>query len=227
MNFDFYALSDIGRVRRDNQDDYLVLKKSDNAMIAGVFDGVGGCDDGKAAAKCAVDVLHREFIENDMPDDLFECRNIVEQYLFVINDELKKNYNSSGLKLQTTGSILYMTDKAYFVSNVGDSPVFLIREGEIFQVTRDHNPDDDRKNILTQALGYPFEITPFSDFESVASGDVFIVCSDGLSGYLKKAKILEFFDNSDSIEDFVINMINCANSSGGLDNITAIAIRVS
>ncbi|MFA7577594.1 MAG: protein phosphatase 2C domain-containing protein [Candidatus Muiribacteriota bacterium] len=227
FNIDFYALSDIGRVRTQNQDNYIVIDNGEKGFLAGVWDGVGGCDDGKFASKTACEFSEKFFLENfsKSSDNIFTIKEKVENINLKAHLHIKELSNTDDKTYQTTSSILYIKDKNYFISHVGDSKIFLLRDNECFLLTKDHTVRE--SSVLTQVLGHPNDITCHNVFENIFENDIFLLCSDGLTSFVKKEEISEIIQKENSLENSVISLINLANSRGGTDNITVICLKTS
>ncbi|MGM0608980.1 MAG: PP2C family protein-serine/threonine phosphatase [Candidatus Muiribacteriota bacterium] len=228
----FYGHTDIGRVRKENQDSYLILNKPDKGYLFGVFDGVGGCDDGKAAAIMAQEAATEYFINNFAVecDSIFEISENMRQMLFFINSKLRRESEQKKKDFFTTVSILFIKNDNYFIGHIGDSKILLLRNREIFQTSHDDNLSKKRgehySHVLTQVMGQN-QISPQINFESLFKDDFFILCSDGLTSYLSREDILKvILNNNYKCDDIVYSLIDKANEMGGKDNITVISVKV-
>ena len=130
-----------------------------------------------------------------------------------------------------------------YIANVGDSRVFLYRDGQLLQLTEDHTyvntllkagvisreqaAMDDRKNVITKALGA--EVTVEPDFFQVnfIKDDVFIICTDGLYDEVDEDEMKKIIEENPSMSDVCAAMISAANENGGHDNITVISLKVT
>jgi protein phosphatase len=132
-------------------------------------------------------------------------------------------------------------DKIY-VGHVGDSRAYRIRENEIVQLTRDHSLLEDykeakpdmteeeernfpHKNVITRALGMRETVQVDIRGHQIKSGDVYVLCSDGLSGMVTDDQIRNITTNAKSLERAVAELVDCANRSGGTDNITTLLLQ--
>jgi protein phosphatase len=228
LNIEFYALSDIGRIRKENQDNYLVIDKGDSGFLCAVFDGVGGCDDGKYASEFLRNTLESIFFRNDMfgKKDVFFQQECIIKAVELLNSKLFEESERRGENLYSTMSILYLYEDLYFIGHVGDSRIYNIRDNTLFRLTKDDNPEMGNSNVLLQAVGTSAEIIPQVYFENIFENDYFLLCTDGLTNHIGEKFILETVCSSKSTDEKVIELIERSLSRGGLDNITAILVKI-
>ncbi|MFY9562402.1 MAG: PP2C family serine/threonine-protein phosphatase [Terriglobales bacterium] len=240
--------SDIGCQRENNEDsfgywepeeDEQFLRKGRLAIVA---DGMGGYEGGQEASHLAVETvvsIYRDLSGDDPQRALIEglqaAHERVRQYGFA-------HPHLRGMGTTCT-AIAVVGDALYYV-HVGDTRLYLVRSGEIRQVTRDHSyvgrlvesgvisreeaEKHPQRNILTAALGTSADLIMESPGgpEALHTGDVLVLCSDGLWGQLHDAEILEAVE-SKSPEAAGRNLIELARERGGPDNITVQILRVS
>ncbi|MDY0001651.1 MAG: Stp1/IreP family PP2C-type Ser/Thr phosphatase [Polyangia bacterium] len=254
MQITYAALTDVGVKREHNEDAFLVDADFD---LFAVCDGMGGHAAGEVASSIAVQVL-REAIEqnSDMLQSFrdgtaelerYEVIQILEHAIQTACDRIYEAAQQDDKKrgMGTTCSMLMIIGSRGFIGHVGDSRVYLIRDGMIHQLTEDHSlvnelvrrgklkrgdaagsPYAEYKNAVTRAVGvYPSVEGDTLDFD-VLPGDQFMLCSDGLHFYLDDDKILEAFKKED-LEEVVKGFIELAREGGGHDNITSVAVRVA
>lgn len=254
MQITYAALTDVGKKREHNEDAFLV--DSDFDLFA-VCDGMGGHAAGEVASSIAVQTL-REAIEQNADVLLgfrtgetelerYEVLQMMEHAIQTACDRIYETAQQDAQKrgMGTTCSMLMIIGSRGFIGHVGDSRVYLIRDGMIHQLTEDHSlvnelvrrgklkrdemadsPYAEYKNAVTRAVGvYPSVEGDTLDFD-VLPGDQFMLCSDGLHAYLDDAKILQAFGNED-LEVVVKGFVDLANEGGGHDNITSVAVRVA
>ena len=244
-----WAGTDIGRVKESNEDAFLVDKRLRLYVVA---DGMGGHAAGEVASETAVKEVRRivkegehilvKFVETgegrDLILDLIELA--VRQAGRAIYQLAEEDPAKRGMG--TTVSLLVLTPHRGFIAHVGDSRVYLVREGEVFQLTEDHSlinelirrgklkPEDAKtapyKNAVTRAVGVYQDVEVDTlDFE-IAGGDNFMLCSDGLSEYLEdEGEIANVLKG----EDFMAvpkRFIELANKRGGKDNITSLVVKI-
>ncbi len=246
----FWPLTDVGRVRDHNEDSFLVDKKLNLFVVA---DGMGGHAAGEVASQMAArtvrDVLARE---RDMlhefdaghggvsrTDVLRLLESAVQQACTAVFNEGQKDESKRGMG--TTLDALLLIGARGFIAHVGDSRVYLYRQGAIHQLTEDHSLINELlrrgrlsreqierlqyKNAVTRAVGvYESVEVDTLDFD-VLKGDRFLLCTDGLSGYLEEAELARLF--AETPEDALSQrLIDLANERGGKDNITAVVVKV-
>jgi len=253
------AASHVGNIRGNNEDNFFLNGKSLGLSIEGiatesdvssgglyaVCDGMGGEESGEVASKIAVDTLqeyHAQTLENETTFNKI-MRSYVDEANTRICAEIEKN---GGKRMGTTLASLYINDGVAHVCNLGDSRVYLIRNGEIIQLSQDHTQvkrlidmgildnksakTHPERHKLTQHLGiFPKEliIEPFyADKIHLEDGDVFILCSDGLTDMLDNSEIemaLNLYSDPKSVAE---KLVELALENGGRDNVTVIVANV-
>ena len=232
--------SDVGMVRSENQDAFWLEQLDKQAAIAVVCDGMGGVHGGQEASKLAVASL-KNTLNRLKPNEKFNIAfdNAVKQCNQIVYNESQNSEDLSGMG--TTLVLALVKEGKAYVGNVGDSRAYHITNGSITQITKDHSAVQElvdsghiterqakihpNKNVITRAIGISDEID-YDYFEvSVSSGDIILLCSDGLSNYVDENEI-QFEASGGEFDDLAIRLINLANSRGGTDNITVTAIQV-
>lgn len=232
--------SDVGMVRNENQDAFWLEQLDKNASIAVVCDGMGGVHGGQEASKLAVSSLKVSLTHhkpNEKIKNLFD--GAIKQCNQIVYDEAQKREELSGMG--TTLVLSLVKESKAYIGNVGDSRAYHITNGSITQITKDHSAVQElvdsghiterqakihpNKNVITRAIGINNEID-YDYFEiPVSTGDIILLCSDGLSNYVDENEI-QFETSGGEFDDLAIRLINLANSRGGTDNITVTAIQV-
>ncbi len=232
--------SDIGLVRQENQDAYWVYQIDDQTCLAVVCDGMGGARGGQQASTLAVQSI-KEYVEKngltEKPEKLFD--KIVTFCNTNVFNAAKSNEDLIGMG--TTLVLALICDDTVSFANVGDSRAYHITNGSIRQITKDHSAVQElvdsghiterqaklhpNKNIITRAIGIE-ESIPFDFFEEkLQSGDIILLCTDGLSNYVDENEI-QFEASGGEFEGLTSRLIDLANSRGGTDNITVAAIQI-
>lgn len=237
------AASDIGRVRRENQDSFFV---DDKFRIGIVCDGIGGRQGGKMASQIAVDTTIDALAKNlphelKASDPLIEVGVIqaVEKANSVIVDTGEKDENLNGMG--TTIELLVFMDKHVFIAHVGDSRTYLFYANHLWQLTIDHNVETlveqgmldpvaltpSNRNSLVRALGIK-KTTEVDVYQhELKNGEIFITASDGLFDMVEDEDICRLvFENHDNIQALPKILIDEANKNGGRDNITVMVSKV-
>jgi serine/threonine protein phosphatase PrpC len=229
------ARTDTGRMRRGNEDN-LHADANEHRGLFIVADGMGGHAAGEIASQMAVDVLSSELKDvNDLtsPEALKLANRTVYQ-------RTTKELEKSGMG--STASALLLSDTHYLIGHVGDSRIYLVRDGNMRQLTKDHSlvqeqvdaglitPEQARhhpqSNVITCCIGMSGDIDPDVIPGETKVGDVFLLASDGLTGMVDDRRLFQLLQSRASPERIVNAMISDANNNGGIDNITAIVVKV-
>ncbi|MEE2756191.1 MAG: Stp1/IreP family PP2C-type Ser/Thr phosphatase [Myxococcota bacterium] len=250
MQHEVSALTHVGRKRTENQDAFHTDQKLGLYVVA---DGMGGHAAGSIASEKAIAVFAQE-IERRQQDiarfiDGATGRETVSRLL---EDAVRKagehvfqmaQKNKEMRGMGTTLSALLLTPGRGFIAHVGDSRIYLVREKEVVQITEDHSlvnelirqgrlrPNDRQRdrysNAITRAVGVYSDVKVDTfDFE-LMTGDTFLLCSDGLSQYLRSADELSNLLTSFQFSELAKVAIKMANRRGGSDNSTAIFVRLN
>ena len=236
--------SDKGAARSNNEDACFVLLPDKVYVIA---DGVGGGNSGEIASRTAVNEVANYVVEH--PISLMTNKYAIVNYIQAAVDNanakvfnMARNYTEN-TGMATTLIVTYVTEGKAYIANVGDSRVYLYRSGQLVQVTEDHTylntlvkagiltkeqaSLDDRKNVITKALGADKTCEPDFFNVDVQRGDVFIICTDGLYNEVSQEEMIEMIKEKGTMSDLVEKLIQRANENGGNDNITAITLKVT
>ena len=241
MKIEYAAFSDIGRVRRHNEDALLLRELEDGHLLV-VADGMGGHQAGEVASRLAVEVFERQFLnERASGTDVgLSMQAGVLAANRAILDRAEREPDKGGMGTTFTAVVLW--GMRLFLVHVGDSRCYLLRKGEMRLLSQDHTfvakmleqnristeeaAHHPQKNILYMALGtreplHPQVLGPLP----VCMDDRILLCSDGLSTPVKGALLAELMVRH-SPSRAVREMIRLANRAGGQDNITAVLARV-
>jgi protein phosphatase len=238
-----FSLTDIGRVRESNQD-YVYTSESPVGNLPNLFivaDGMGGHNAGDFASKYAVEQIVEYIREAPMTSPVDLIRGGLTKANAGLMAQAKKDERLAGMG--TTAVIATIIDDCMYLANIGDSRLYLLRGEHLAQITKDHSlvqemvrmgemPADEAKshpdkNIITRAVG-AFEELEIDFFEQpLQSGDVVLMCTDGLSNMVDDAGILQIIRENHEVEDRVERLIEAANRAGGKDNITVVMIEMN
>ena len=228
-----YAITDIGRMRPINEDSF--YKPLGDERFCAVADGMGGHNAGEVASAMAVDVFaeymrHFEHITQNVLYDAVERANSA------IYRAAMENEGMTGMG--TTFSALARQGDEVILAHVGDSRIYLVRDGEMRQLTTDHTLVEEmvqkgmltprearfhpRRNIITRALGTEPWVAIDIMQMGVRPGDAFFLCSDGMTNYVEEEEILGLALSEMGWQDKLRKLVSIALKNGGADNITAL-----
>lgn len=223
--------TDVGRLRKNNQDAVIL-----GNGLAGVADGMGGHKGGEIASAGLRDGLLRE-TKDRHPD----C-TVLQEAVKTVNYELwKQQENDPALSgMGTTLTVLWPTEKDMIVGQIGDSRAYLLRDGELTQVTDDHSMVADMvrkgvlteeqaachpmRNYITRAVGTEESIEIDLTTHDRKQGDRWLICSDGLYGMISRTLLLQTMLTED-LEKTADELLQAAMQGGGKDNITLILLQ--
>lgn len=236
-----YALTDTGRVRNMNQD-YIYSSPEKVGSLPNLFlvaDGMGGHKAGDYASRFAVEnlVVYLNRMEQGTPVAGLES-GIRDVNGALFEESLSRE------ELQGMGCTLVAAvaeGNTLYVANIGDSRLYLIRQEEIRQITRDHSYVEEmvalgqmnrgsedynsHKNIITRAMGIGKEVEPEFFEEEIKEGDYFLLCSDGLSNMVQDEAICRIVTGQGSLKEKAKALIDEANRQGGADNIAVVLVK--
>ena len=234
MNLRSSALSDIGRVRPENEDSFLC---DDAHQIYAVADGIGGLPSGGQASEMAVDVLAKTFAkyQSGLPVDYQSVIEHINDKVFLLGRVLSPQFG-----IGSTLTFAHLTGVKLNIGHVGDSALLRIRAKQIEQLTTDHTIENEmrereargeslhllmeNRNALTRCIGQPPPILAHCSKHTVLPHDRYLLCSDGITRYIAVAEIEEIILQSDDPKTAVQTLITRANERGGMDNSTAVAL---
>jgi len=230
-------VSDRGKIREKNEDAQLVQTQNKIKLLA-VADGLGGHQGGEVASNLALQILDtREMNGPNLEEDL-------KAAFFMANKEiLKRSLKDPGLAgMGTTLTALAINGEKGIIGHIGDSRLYLYRDFQLQQITRDHTLVNElvkkgnitekeayshpQRNLLLQALGLEEEIDLDLKEIDVKENDIFLLCTDGLTGLLKDKEIKELIDDRKDMQFIAQEMVKEANLRGGHDNITVVLCRI-
>ncbi|MDX6481788.1 MAG: family protein phosphatase [Gaiellaceae bacterium] len=231
-----YAVaSDTGRRRRRNEDNYVVAPP-----LFAVADGMGGAQAGEVASQLAASAL-----EGGTTEDLGGLERVdalIQEANRRIYDRATTDPTASGMG--TTMTVALVEGMTVVIGHVGDSRAYLVRGDSMEQLTEDHSLVNEllksgklseeeahihpQRSVITRAVGTDPDVDVDAFTIDAEDGDVFLICSDGLTDMVEDVDILELVDqNRDDLEKAVRALVQFANKEGGEDNITAVAFRIS
>lgn len=240
MHFTCAGRTDVGVVRSGNEDNYLLVP--DKAIFI-VADGMGGHAAGEVASEMAVRIIAQQLGD---PRTLAETeashriREAIREANAQIFDRTLTEHDKRGMG--TTATALVLMGSRYLIGQVGDSRAYMLRDGEMLQLTKDHSyvqeqvdagyltQEDARthpySNVITRCVGANEDVIPDTYLGTLRAGDLFLLASDGLTGMIDDPRLQQLLESSREPQDLSDALVTEANRVGGLDNITVILVRI-
>jgi PPM family protein phosphatase len=233
---DHAARTDTGRARSANEDSYWV-----HSPLFVLADGMGGAQAGEVASQSAVGVFSDQGGLPDGPGSYEErLAALVAEANGRVFSQAQSDDQFAGMG--TTLTVAYVGEDDLAIAHVGDSRFYVLRDGALEQLTEDHSlvgelvrrgqisaeeaEDHPQRSIITRALGIEGEVAVDHFSWPVRDGDVFLLCSDGLTGMISDARVAEIIAQAPSLAVAAQQLVAAANEAGGRDNITVILFRV-
>ncbi|GAC1640155.1 MAG: hypothetical protein NVS4B12_01180 [Ktedonobacteraceae bacterium] len=245
LRLDVAQLTDVGRKRPHNEDNmaYVIPKDPQVMTKKGalfiVADGMGGHAAGEVASEIAVDTVSYAYYQEDNDDIAASLVHAIKRANTLIHQRAAENMLRSGMGTTCVAGVL--RGGTAYIANVGDSRTYLVRNGLVRQISQDHSwvaeqvraglltEDQARshaqRNVITRCLGTQADVEVDIFSEELEEGDSFILCSDGLSGFVSDDD-LRAIVNQYVPQESVYHLVERANENGGPDNITAIVVRI-
>jgi protein phosphatase len=244
--------SDVGLQREHNEDSFCLLDQHGLFIVA---DGMGGHRSGDVASRMATETIAAFFNTTAREDatwpfhydpTLSAEENRLITGIKVANKSIyeasARSREHQGMGTTVVGILFSPSVKKFYVGHVGDSRCYRVREGKIEQLTQDHSllndylramPDltDDQKeelprNVITRALGMTESVMVDISADEPRAGDVYVLCSDGLTGMISDDEIKQIVTAADTPDDASTKLVALANQHGGEDNVTAVVAKV-
>ena len=274
---EIHATSHVGRVRRGNEDNYLLLNISrsrawtseqsegefviesqsfdvdESGVVLAVSDGMGGALAGEVASKMAVESVSEKLLSDEDTDATLTPESVQYNLIsklynatvyanYLVHQQGRTDPQFQGMGATFTG--VGVTPEGVDVIQVGDSRAYLVRNGKIYQITKDQSlvqqlidaqqisaeeaETHTLKNVILQALGAQNEIYPVSARLVPCQNDVLLLCSDGLSNKVSAANMQKHVvENLEQLEQACAELVKEANENGGEDNITVILAKLT
>ena len=232
--------TDVGVIRSGNEDNYLMIA-DDGVFI--VADGMGGHAAGEVASEMAVRIIAREL------GDLTGCtdaeaadkvRNAIVEANSAIFQRTLAEQDKRGMG--TTATAMILLNGNYLIGQVGDSRAYVLRDGTLTQLTKDHSYVQEQvdagylsaeearthpySNVITRCVGANVDVAPDVYLGSLRSGDVYLIASDGLTGMIEDEDLLRMMLKGQTPQQLADDLVGEANRRGGLDNVTVIIVRI-
>ena len=251
MRVEAFARTDPGPVRENNEDSFLVDQEAGLFVVA---DGMGGHAAGEVASRLAMETMKELLQGGDDPDETRLDRDVQdpgdvprERLRYAMNQASARirreaQLNPAYTGMGTTVCVLLIEGDSAHIAHVGDSRIYLFRDGRLSRLTRDHTvvqqeidagrltPELARqvshRNYLTQSVGYHGPVEPDTATRMLLPGDLFVLCSDGVTDPLEDSRIAEICATAYPT-DLAESLVREALLAGGEDNITAVTVRVT
>jgi protein phosphatase len=228
-----YAVTDTGRQRRANEDS--LLARSPLFVVA---DGMGGAQAGEVASRIAVEYFQPGLGDASQPErELAELARAANSRIHELSHS-----NAEQAGMGTTLTAVYVGEDEVAIAHVGDSRAYCLRDGELLRLTDDHSLVDElmrqgrltpeeavehpQRSVITRALGPEGAVEVDTRSYRARAGDVYLLCSDGLTTMLSEEEILALLLANPRLRDAGEALIGAANEAGGRDNITVVLMRL-
>jgi len=245
LRLDVAQLTDVGRKRPHNEDNMAYVIPKDPQVMARkgalfiVADGMGGHAAGEVASEIAVDTVSNVYYQDDSEDIAVSLLHAIKRTNALIHQRAAENMLRSGMGTTCVAAVL--RGDMVLIANVGDSRAYLVRRGQVRQVSQDHSWVEEQvraglltrdqahshaqRNVITRSLGTQTDVEVDIFSEQLEEGDTLLLCSDGLSGYVPEEELRAIVDQY-APQESVYRLVERANENGGPDNITAVVVRV-
>lgn len=242
MTISFYT--DVGRMRKENQDSVYAQQINENTFLLIVADGMGGHSGGQVASATAISVISQHIkqrCKRPFTDD--EAKHMVMDSVSKANMEIYcKAFGNEKLSgMGTTAVVALITEKKLYTANVGDSRLYILSDGKFKQITTDHSyvemllakgliskseaKTHPQKNIITRAVGTDSFVDIDLFENSLHDDDIVLICSDGLHTMVNDDDIVKILN--EDITTASQKLVSLANENGGRDNISVIAVKIN
>ncbi len=245
MKFVSAGTTNIGRKRKVNQDSFLMEPASKLFVVA---DGMGGHAGGETASKLTVETVIQSILSDKASSLSAESGDLVMGAIHrantAVHSTAEKDKSLSGMG--TTVVTMYFNEGKMWVGHVGDSRVYMARRNQLWQITKDHSlvneklkagiitreqmKRDRSRNVITRSVGFESSVLVDIYEKEVNPGELYIACSDGLSGMVDDTELLLTIDelgwDGDNLNPLVEKLVEKACNNGGDDNVTVVAVRV-
>ena len=253
MRIRYAAKTDVGRKRSHNEDYFALLEEEQLFLVA---DGMGGHASGEVASRMAANAIIAFYKRtHDDPDATWPYKPNPEKSLVETRAEVaikaanwtifyEQSQNSKYKGMGTTVVLAQVIEGTkMLLAHVGDSRAYRYREGKLEQITVDHSLLEEykrakqditeeeianfpHKNVITRALGMKENVNVDTQILDMQSGDIYLLCSDGLSGMVPDPDMEKIIsEHKDDLEATITKLIDQANENGGVDNITVVLVQ--
>ena len=246
MTENYFGITDTGKMRDNNEDDFIAEKILKDRYVMGcVIDGVGGYEGGEVATEIAREtILHYFSIPSgDVVTMMKEALKVANEK---ISEEKIKNSGHENMACVVTMAVADAKNKKFYYAHIGDTRLYLFRDNSLVKITKDHSfvgfLEDSGRLSETEAMNHPkrneinkalgFTMMMNADEELIETGespflpgDILLLCSDGLSDMVSSDQITSILSNTGSLDEKAKELITLANNAGGKDNITVVLVQ--
>jgi len=245
MSENVFGITDLGRQRKNNEDEFIAQPAADSRYIIGcVIDGVGGYSGGEIAAS-----ITRESVSEQIGNLSGEVIPALTAAFTAANEKIWQEKHATrqhhSMACVVTLAVADLASNQFYYAHLGDTRLYLLRDGSLIKISHDQSftgflEDSGRlaeleamqhpkRNEIDKALGFKEVISPSDDIETGQSpflpGDMLLLCSDGLTDVVDKATITKIITGNESLKSIGEALISAANEGGGKDNITVVLIK--
>lgn len=242
----YFGVTDTGRVRGNNEDNFIVeTVMGGKYLLACVIDGVGGYEGGEVAAEIAKKTILSNFKDHvgDIPTMLRQA--LIDANTAIFSGKYRDPLNQR-MACVLTIAVVERESHNFFYAHVGDTRLYLLRDRSLIKISSDHSfvgflEDSGRlteaeamlhpkRNEINKGLGFEDPIQNAEEYFEISSspflpGDTIMLCSDGLTDMVNKEKMTNILNAEVSLEEKAKDLVNAANEAGGKDNITVVLVQ--
>lgn len=242
--------TDLGRIRENNEDKFDMIEPTDAGFLAtkgrlyGVADGMGGHSAGQIASEIALKTVIQNYYRDPSPHIIDSLRHAINEANTLVYETAQLIPERQGMG--TTLTVGVIREDRLTVAHVGDSRAYVIRDGEPRQLTHDHSlvaeqvrqgamtledaANSPLRNIILRSIGTGPQVQPDFFEEIIQTGDIIVLCSDGLTGHVLPHEIVEIVATQEARRRgpslAAYRLVDLANTRGGRDNITVVVVEV-
>jgi serine/threonine protein phosphatase PrpC len=245
MTDQYFGITDTGKERKNNEDAFIARQSADNRfIIACVIDGVGGYAGGEIAAGLAREaILQRlEKSSGDVISMIIDCFELANEHI-IHQKQLNKEY--AQMSCVSTLALADIANNQFYYAHVGDTRLYLLRDSSLVKISHDQSfvgfleesgrlseeeaMNHPKRNEINKALGFESHLGKNTDYIETGqspflSGDMLLLCSDGLTDMLGSAEITAILTNENPLKEKGKRLIDAANNNGGRDNVTVVLV---
>jgi protein phosphatase len=230
---EYAALSDVGRVRDGNEDSYLA-----SPPLFVVADGMGGAQAGEVASSAVIEAFEAALEQDTLPESLLDTVQAANARIYEM-----ASGDRSLAGMGTTTTAVMLVDGEIALAHVGDSRTYRMRDGKLEQLTDDHSlvgglvrlgkltpaeaETHPQRSVILRAVGVEAKVEVDLFRLAIEDGDVYLLCSDGLSSMVRDEVIEETLRTDHKLDERAEMLVDLANASGGRDNVTVVLFRVA